>query len=157
MNGPDQKIGTILIPESGLDLTPEFIEQSIVTPNFSRVFAHLIGKAPDRGILIRATSDGSLRVVSAGTPFEYYDIFSGTSDDPYTAINTKEYSDAYNVTDFLIEAHPVKISFRNQSGVWLADKILLVGVHSIDFIHYGIKIKDRTPASNSIYEITSYR
>ncbi|MBA7607720.1 hypothetical protein ES703_14886 [subsurface metagenome] len=157
MPGPEQKIHTVLIPETGLDLSPEHIEQSIVTPDFSRVFAHLIGKADDRGILIRATSDGSLRVVSAGTPFEHYEIFSGTSDDPYTAINTKEYSEAYNVTDFLIETHPAKISFRNLQGVWLADKILLVGFHSIDFIHYGIKIKDRTPASNSVYEITSYR
>ncbi|MQY80505.1 MAG: hypothetical protein GH151_15190 [Bacteroidetes bacterium] len=157
MPGPDQKIKTVLIPESGLDLSPEFIEQSIVTPDFSRVFAHLIGKADDRGILIRATSDGSLRVVSAGVPFEYYDIFSGTSDDPYTAVNTKEYPVAYNVTDFLIETHPVKISFRNLSGIWLADKILLVGFHSIDFIHYGIKVKDRTAPNNGVYEITSYR
>ncbi|MBA7628009.1 hypothetical protein ES703_35479 [subsurface metagenome] len=157
MPGPKQKIHTVLIPETGLNLSPEHIEQSEVSPDFSRVFAHLIGKADARGILIKATSDGSLRVVSAGTPFEYYDIFSGTSDDPYTAINTKEYSVAYNVTDFLIETHPVKISFRNLSGVWLADKILLVGFHSIDFIHYGIRIKDRTAPNNGVYEITSYR
>lgn len=157
MPGPDQKIKTVLIPELGLNLSPDFIEQSIVTPDFSRVFAHLIGKADARGILIRATSDGSLRVVSAGTPFESYDVFSGTSDDPYTSVNTKEYSVAYNVTDFLIETHPAIISFRNLQGVWLADKILIVGYHSIDFIHYGIKIKDRTPGSNSVYEITSYR
>ena len=61
MPGPDQNIKTILIPEHGLELSPEFIERSIVTPNFSRVFAHLIAKADDRGILIRATSDGSAR------------------------------------------------------------------------------------------------
>ena len=70
MPGPDQKINTVLIPESGLDLSPEFIEQSIVTPDFIRAFAHLVGKADDRGILLRATSDGSLRVVSVRVPLK---------------------------------------------------------------------------------------
>jgi len=157
MNGPDQKIGTVLIPEHGLILSPEFIEQSFVSPNFSRVFAHLIAKADDRGILIRATSDGSLHVVSAGVPFETYIVFSGTGNQNYIAGNTKEYTVAYNVTDFLIETHPAKISFRNSQGVWLQDKSLPVGMHSIDFIHYGVKIKNRSGSNNTVYEITVFR
>ncbi|MBA7700159.1 hypothetical protein ES703_108868 [subsurface metagenome] len=157
MPGPEQKIKTVLIPEHGLELSPEFIEQSIVSPDFSRVFAHLIGKADDRGILIRATSDGSLRVVSAGVPFEYYIIKSGISVDAFHADDTFEFSIAYNVTDFLIETHPAIISFRNQFGVWLPEKILVVGYHSIDFINYGVRIRNRNPGSNSVYEITSYR
>lgn len=157
MPGPEQKIKTVLIPESGLDLSPEFIEQSVVSPDFSRVFAHLIGKADDRGILIRATSDGSLRVVSAGVPFEAYVVNSGTSVDAFHSDDTFEFSVAYNVTDFLIETHPAIISFKNQTGNWLPEKILVVGYHSIDFINYGIKLRNRTPGSNSVYEITSYR
>lgn len=157
MPGPDQKIGTILIPESGLDLSPEFVEQSIVTPDFSRVFAHLVGKADARGILIRATSDGSLRVVSAGVPFEAYLIYSGTSENGYVADDTFEFDFAYNVTDFLIETHPAIISFRNLQGFWLQDKILPVGMHSIDFIHYGVRLHNRTGGNNSVYEITVYR
>lgn len=157
MPGLDQKIKTPLIPEHGLILSPEFIEQSVVSPDFIRSFAHLVGKADDRGILIRATSDGSLRVVSAGVPFESYLVFSGTGDATYIAANIKEYTVAYSVTDFLIETHPAKISFRNLQGVWLPDKVLLVGYHSIDFIHYGVKIKNRSGANNVAYEITVYR
>ena len=157
MHGPDQKISTVLIPEHGLSLSPEFIEQSVVSPDFIRSFCHLVGKADDRGILIRATSDGSLRVVSAGVPFESYLIYSGAGEVNYVAANIKELTIAYNVTDFLIETHPAKISFRNLQGVWLQDKILPVGMHSIGFIHYGIKIKNRTGANNTAYEITIYR
>ncbi len=154
---PDQNILTILIPESGLDLSPEFIDQSVVGPNFSRVFAHLIGKADDRGILIRATSDGSLRVVSAGVPFEIYSINSGICVDTFHADDTFEFTTAHNVTDFLIETHPAIISFRNLAGTWLPEKILPVGMHSIDLINYGIRLRNRGAGNNCVYEITSYR
>jgi len=157
MPGPDQKIKTVLIPEHGLILSPEFIQQSVVSPDFIRSFAHLIGKADDRGILIRATSDGSLRVVSAGVPFESYLVYTGTGVATYTAANIEEFSVAYNVTDFLIESQPAHVSFRNLQGIWLPDKSLPVGFHSIDFIHYGFRIKYRTGASNTTYEITVYR
>ncbi len=157
MPGPEQKIKTVLIPESGLDLSPEFIEQSIVSPDFSRVFAHLVGKADDRGILIRATSDGSLRVVSAGVPFETYLTTPGTCENDYVAPHILEFDVAYNVSDFLIESHDAIISFRNLQGVWLQDKKLLVGMHSIDLIHYGCRIKNRVPGDDCIYEITVYR
>lgn len=157
MPGPDQKIKNVLIPEIGLVLSPEFVEESLVSPDFIRAFCHLVGKADDSGILIRATSDGSLRVVSAGVPFETYIIFSGTGNVNYIAANIKEYTVAYNVTDFLIETHPAKISFRNLQGVWLQDKSLPVGMHSIDFIHYGVKIKNRSGSNNVAYEITVYR
>lgn len=157
MPGPEQKIKTVLIPESGLDLSPEFVEQSVVSPDFSRVFAHLVGKSDNRGVLIRATSDGSLRVVSAGVPFESYLVYSGTSEDNYAAADTFEFDISYNVTDFLIETHPALISFRNLQGIWLQDKALPVGFHSIDFIHYGVRIYNRGAGNNSVYEITVYR
>jgi len=157
MPGPEQKIKTVLIPELGLDLSPEFIEQSIVTPDFSRVFAHLIGKADSRGILIRATSDGSLRVVSAGVPFEEYVVASDTCGDDYAAPHIFESEVAYNVSDFLIESFAAIISFRNRQGVWLPDKVLPVGMHSIDLIHYGIRIHNREDGDDCVYEITVYR
>ncbi|MQY77782.1 MAG: hypothetical protein GH151_01085 [Bacteroidetes bacterium] len=157
MPGPEQKIKTVLIPELGVELDPEFIQQSIVTPDFSRVFAHLIGKAADRGILIRATSDGSLKVVSAGVPFEEYLIGSGTTDDlDYVAPNIFELNVAYNVSDFLIELFPGIVSFRNSQGTWLPDKTFPVGMHSLDFIHYGVRIK-KTALGAVQYEITVYR
>ncbi|MBA7713693.1 hypothetical protein ES703_122700 [subsurface metagenome] len=157
MEEPDQKIKTVLIPELGLLLSPEFIQQSTVSPHFSRVFAHLVGKADARGVLIRATSDGSLRVVAAGVPFESYLVYSGLGNDLYIAANIKEFTVSYNVTDFLIETHPAIISFRNSLGTWQPDKSLPVGFHSIDFIHYGFKIKNRTGSSQTKYEVTIYR
>lgn len=157
MPGPQQKIGTVLIPEHGLKLSPEFIEQCVVSPDFIRAFAHLVGKADDRGILIRATSDGSLHVVSAGVPFESYLVYSGTCDVDHTVYDSEEFTIAYNVTDFLIESHPVMISFRNLQGVWLPDKVLVVGYHSIDFIHYGFRIRNRINTEDPVYEITIYR
>ncbi|MBA7642992.1 hypothetical protein ES703_50702 [subsurface metagenome] len=157
MPGPEQKIKTPLIPEHGLELSPEFIEQSVVSPDFSRVFAHIIGKADDRGILLRATSDGSLHVVSAGVPFEIYLVYSGVGAAAYDADDTFEFTVAYRVTDFLIETNPCEISFRNFQGTWLPDKVLPVGMHSIDFIHYGVRIQNRAAGPNTTYEITVYR
>ncbi|MQY79611.1 MAG: hypothetical protein GH151_10540 [Bacteroidetes bacterium] len=157
MPGPDQKIGTVLIPEHGLILSPEFIEQCVVSPDFSRVFAHLVAKADDRGILIRATSDGSLHVVTAGVPFEEYLVYSGKCNVDHAVYDTEEFEVAYNVTDFLIELHPVMFSFRNSQGIWLHDKVLPVGYHSIDFIHYGFRIRNRDAPNAPDYEITIYR
>lgn len=157
MPGPEQKIKTVLIPEIGLDLSPQFVQQSVVSPDFIRSFSYLIGKSENRGVLIRATSDGSLYVVSTGVPFELYIVFSGTTTNDYAAPNIKEYDVAYSVTDLLIEDNPAVISFRNSQGTWLADKSLPVGYHSIDFIHYGLKIKSRNTDSPSTYEVTIYR
>jgi len=157
MPGPDQKINTVLIPESGLILEPEFIQEVNVSPNFSRVLAHLVGKGNNSGVLIKSTSDGSLHVVTAGVPFEAYLVFSGTGADAFSAPNTEEFTIAYNVTDFLIETHPAIISFRNHAGTWLPEKVLPVGYHSIDFIHYGFRIRNRNAGDNTIYEITVYQ
>lgn len=156
MAGPEQIIKTALIPERGIELSPEFIEQSTVGPDFLRVFAHLIAKSPDRGVFLQATSDGSLKVVAAGVPFEYYSVFSGTGQDAYAAPNIISLDDAYNVTDLLIETHPAIVSFRNLQGAWLDDKTFPVGFHSIDFIHYGYKIRNRDAGNNTVFEITIY-
>jgi len=153
---PDQNINTILIPESGLDLIPPYAQKSIVSTDFSRVLAHLVGKGPNSGVLIRSTTDGSLRVAIAGVPFEVYIISDGTAGDAFAPGDTFEFGIAYNVTDFLIETHPAIISFQNQAGTWLPEKILPVGMHSIDLINYGIRIRNRNAGNNSVYEITSY-
>ena len=81
---PFQKINTVLIPEFGLDLVPPFVQEAQVSTDFSRVLAHLVGKGPNSGVLIRSTTDGSLRVAIAGVPFEIYVISDGT-ERPYRA------------------------------------------------------------------------
>ncbi len=157
MTGDPQKINTILIPEIGLDLEPPFVKQANVTTDFSRVLAHLVAKGPSSGVLLKSTSDGSLHVVTAGVPFDIYVINDGTALDPFSALHTFEFAVSYNVTDFLIETFPSVISFRNLAGTWLPEKILPVGMHSIDIINYGIRIRNRIPGSDCDYEITSYR
>lgn len=152
-----QKIRTVLIPESGLTLEPEFISESSVSTDFTRTLAHLVGKAANGGILIRATSDGSLHVVSAGVPFEEYITFVGVGAAAYAAPNIVIFAVAYNVTDFLIETFDAVVSFRNLAGAWLPDKILPVGMHSIDFIHYGYRIRNRVGINNTDFETTVYR
>ena len=153
----DQKINTVLIPEVGLNLAPEYVIESLVSPNFTRTLAHLVGKAANSGIMVRATSDGRLHVVTAGVPFEEYLTFTGTCANAYAPGQTHEFAVAYNVTDFLIETHPSIISFRNLAGVWLPDKIIPVGMHSVEFIHYGVRLRNRNAGFNAVYEITVYR
>ncbi len=157
MADPDQQINTVLIPEKGLSLEPEFSQQVKVSTDFSRVLAHLVGKGAASGVLIKSTSDGSLHVVSAGVPFEAYLVYSGGCLDAFATLNTEEFTIAYSVTDFLIETFPCIISFRNLAGTWLPEKILPVGYHSIDFIHYGFRLRNRNAGSNSDYEVTVYR
>jgi len=157
MSGSDQKINTALIPEVGLNLAPEFIQDVKVSSDFSRVLAHLVGKGDNSGVLIKSTSNGSLHVVSAGVPFEAYLVYNDTGADAFTAGNTEEFLTAYAVTDFLIETHPAIISFRNLAAIWLPEKVLPVGYHSIDFIHYGFRIRNRGAGDNTVYEITVYQ
>ncbi|KKM76706.1 hypothetical protein LCGC14_1377400 [marine sediment metagenome] len=157
MNEKKQAIRTVLIPESGLVLEPQHSRESFVGTDFSRVLAHLIGKTSSGGILIKATSGGSLHVVTAGVPFEIYAVNNGTAADAYNAGDTFEFATAFNVTDILVEIFAATISFRNEAGVWLGNKALPVGFHSIDFINYGIRIRNRTGGSNSVYEFTSYQ
>jgi len=157
MAGEIQKIRTILIPEDGLDLEPAYTVEAVVDTEFSRTFAHMVGKREGGTVLLRCTSDGRLLVAAAGTAYEFYDIENGTGADAYTAPNTYDQTEAWYVTDLIIETHPAEVSFRNQAGLYGADKYFPVGAYSIELIHYGMRIQNRTPGSNTVYEFTIYR
>lgn len=157
VSGIIQKIKTILIPEIGLDLQPKDVVEAEVSTDFSRTFAHLVGKGYNSGVLIRATSDGRLYVATAGVAFEVYAVENGTSLDAFNALHTYEQVHGQLVTDILIETHPAIISFRNQAHVWGDEKAIPVGVVSIDLVHYGIRVRNRNAGDNSVYEITMYR
>lgn len=152
-----QKVRTVLIPELGLDLEPEFINEFEVNTEFSRVLAHVVGRTGNRSIIIRATSDGRLLVAAAGTSMEVYAVETGDAEDAYAAADTFEFVDAQYLTDIMIETHPAQISFRNAAGIWGDDKIILVGAASIDFLHYGIRVQNRGAGNVADYEITTYR
>ena len=157
MPGIIQKIKTILIPEIGLDLEPKDVIKAEISTDFSRVIAHLVGKGTSSGVLLRSTSDGRLYVAAAGTSMEVYVVENGTAPDAYNAGNTYDQTNAMYVTDFVIETFGATVSFRNSLGVYGPDKYLPVGGFSIDIIHYGVKIQNKTPGSASVYEITMYR
>jgi len=152
-----QKIRTILIPEAGLDLEPRDVIEAEVSTTFSRVFAHLVGKGPNSGVLIRSTTDGRLHVAWAGTSMEIYAVENGNAPDAYNAGSTYDSVNAIYTTDILVETFGSTISFRNVAGIYGDDKALPVGMHSIDFIHYGIRIQNRVAFSVCVYEITTYR
>lgn len=153
----DQKVRSILLPELGLDLEPEFVREIKVGTDFSRVLAHLCARTGQRSIAIKATSDGRLMVAMAGGAAEIYAVENGDAPDAYNAGSTFEFVEAQYVTDILVEANDATVSFRNAAAVWGDDKAMPIGMASIDFIHYGIRIQNRVGLAVAEYEITTYR
>ncbi|MBA7557355.1 hypothetical protein ES705_50105 [subsurface metagenome] len=152
-----QKIRSVLIPEIGIDLEPEFLQEANVDSDFIRALAHVVGRTGDRSIMIRATSDGRLMVAAASTAMEIYVVEAGAAPDAFNAGSTFEQENAVYTTDLLIETNDATISFRNAAGVWGDDMAVPVGYFSKDLIHYGVRIQNRVGASVSAYEITTYR
>ena len=152
-----QKIRTVLLPEIGLDLEPDYTEEAQVSTDFNRSLSHVVGLVGERGIMIRATSDGRLHVASAATAMEVYLVENGNAPDAYNAGSTFEQANAIYTTDFLIETFDATISFRNSAGVWGDDMAVPVGYFSKDLIHYGVRIQNRVALSVSAYEISMFR
>jgi len=98
-----------------------------------------------------------LLVASAGTSNEVYAVENGDAEDAYAAVDTFEFVEAQYTTDFLIETFGATISFRDAANDWGDDKALPVGMHSLDFIHYGVRIQNRGAGDVCDYEITTYR
>lgn len=138
-------------------MSPPFVGQANVETEFTRVFAYLVGKGPHGGVLIRSTSDGREHVAAAGTSMEVYVVEDGTAANAFAAGNTYDQANAFYVTDILVETNPAIVSFRDQAGIYGAEKIIPVGVASIDLIHYGMRIRNRNAGFNSVYEFTIYR
>ncbi len=153
----EQKSRTILIPEIGLDLEPEFVREINVGTKFSRVLAHLCARTGQRSIALKGTSDGRLLVAMAGGAAEIYAVENGNAPDAYDGGSTFAFADAQYTTDILVETNDATVSFRNVALVWGDDKAIPIGMASIDFIHYGIRIQNRVGAAVAEYEITTYR
>lgn len=151
-----QKLKTPLIPEKGIDLEPSTIMASSVETDFIRALVHLIAQGPGNSVALRCTSDGRLHVAASGASSEIYAVENGNAPDAYNAGSTFEFATAQYITDILIETHSATISFRNAAHVWGDDKAIPLGVASIDFIHYGIRIRNRVALSVCVYEITTY-
>lgn len=152
-----QRLKSILIPEIGLDLTPEFVEEAEISTEISRSISHIVGRTGNRSIMIKATSDGRLLVAAAGSAMEIYTVETGTAPDTYDAGSTYDSANAIYVTDILVELNDLTISFRNHEGNYGDDKALLIGFTSIDLINYGIRIENRVGGVVGDYELTLYR
>ena len=84
-------------------------------------------------------------------------VHSGTAEDTYVVGNTFEDATAYKIIDILVQAFPAVISFKNDVAAWSDDKTLPVGMHSLDYENFGIKIKNLSAGDDSVFEITLYR
>jgi len=153
----NQKIKTVLIPESGLDLQPEGVIQSEVTTDFIRALSHIIGQGPSGSVVLSCTTDGRLNVAAAGGAFEVYGVENGTGADAFSGPNTYDQAIAQYITDILVETHPAIVSFRDVNGVYGDEKALPVGAYSIELVHYGMRIRNRGAGNDTIYEFTIYR
>ena len=152
-----QKIKTFLIPESGLDLEPKYVETAEVETDFTRTFSHLVAKTTQGSVILRGTSDGRLLVATAGGAFEIYGTENGTAADAFNAPNTYDQVNAFYVTDILVETHPAIVSFRDVNGVYGDEKRIPVGFSSLDLVHYGMRIRNRGAGNDAVYEFTIYR
>jgi len=153
----NQKIKTVLIPEIGLNLEPSHVMKSEVETDFTRALAHLVCQSPAGPVMVRGTTGGNLTTATVGIAFETYVVEAGNAPNAYDGPNTFDQVDPFYVTDVLIEAFDATVQFRNQAGMWGDAKAFPVGFYSIDFMHYGMRIQNRVPASVAVYEFTIYR
>lgn len=152
-----QKVKSILIPEIGLDVVPESVVEAEISTDFSRTLAHLAARTGNRSILIKATTDGRLLVASGGTAYEIYDVEDGDAPDAYDAPNTYEQTEAWYVTDIIVETFAAEVSFRDSEANWGGDIYLPVGAYSIDLVHYGMRVQNHVALSVAAYWFTVYR
>lgn len=152
-----QKIKTILIPEKGLVLEPEYVQEAEVETDFTRTIAHLAAQSRGNSVILECTTDGRLFVAAAPGAFEIYGVENGVAANAFSAPNTYDQVLAQYVTDILIETNPAIVSFRDVNGVQGDEKVVPVGFSSIDLVHYGMRIRNRNAGFNAVYEFTIYR
>lgn len=153
----DQNLRSIIIPEIGLNLDPPTIREIHVATDFIRAISHLAAKGTTTAVMLRCTTAGALHVAGTGTANEIYACEEGTAADSYTAPNTYAFTNAVNVIDILIETFGALVSFQDSGSLWGDDKRIPVGFFSFDLVANGIKIRNRTPGSNAVYQVTTFR
>ena len=154
---PNQKIKIPLIPEIGLTLEPEQVQEIYVTEEFNRTLSHMVALNAKRGVMLKATSSGSLHVASTGSGLEIYQVDSGDAEDTFAAADTFEYAQADEQCKILIEDFEAEVQFQNSSGTWGDTIPLKVGSHSYDFVIWGIRFQNRFAGSVAQYYYTGLR
>jgi len=153
-----QVVDTVLLPELGLNLDPEFVKKILVSTDFTRTIAHLAARTGTRSVMLTATTDGRLHVAWAGTAMETYIVEAeAATPDVFDAGSTHIQVEPIYLTDILIETNEATIQFYDVNGNWGDNISLPVGFHSRDFVHYGIRIQNRIALAIGAYEIVMYR
>jgi len=142
------------------DLTqdPSQIRRWFVDNVFRRSLSYLVGFDGDtKARILRCTTSGLLKTAPTTTGLEDYTVKTGTGADTYTAGNTYTFTVGYSRWDILIEDNDAVISWSDEAGTWGGDVILTLGWHSIDLVKWGIRIKNRTAAANTTYQIVAFK
>jgi len=142
----------------GLRQFPSKIRDWFTSNIIQRAAAFLFAFTEEgKSVRLRATADGKLKVVSASAGFTDYDVFTGDALDDYDPTTTYEFTKPYSRIDLLIEDNDAVVSFKKENGTWGKDLTIKQGYHSIDFVLYGVRVKNRTAGAVAKYEITVYR
>jgi len=154
----DRKILQHNLRNTDLLLRPEEVREIWTDNYYRRSLSLLEAWAESEAKLLRCTRQGVLKVAITGAGLEEYVVETGTGEDDYTSSNTYHFDEQYSRWDILLEDYDAVISFRNKTDTdWLDDMILTSGWHSIDFVSYGIRIKNRVSGENVSYQIVAYR
>jgi len=154
----ERKILQNTLRNPDLHLRPDEVREIFTDNYYRRGISLLEGWSETEARLLRCTKSGILKVATTGGGFEEYVVETGMGSDSYTTDNTYLYDIQYNRWDLLLEDYDAIISFRNKTNTdWLEDMILTAGWHSLDFVSYGIRIKNRISGQNVTYQIVAYR
>lgn len=151
-----QKLKTVFIPESDIDLVPETVEIVNVETDIIRAFSYILGKCGNKRIFLECTSGGILKAATTGTIYETNEGFDDTCADAWSAAlgltGIPQYLEIWTRT-FGMEIQ------RSVDGVVWQDAIWLE-VNSYYEIHAStmeLRVRNAVPGSNATYRIQAWR
>lgn len=151
-----QILKTIMIPEEGLVLEPESVQEVLVETDIIRAFAYLFGKSGDKRVSLECTLGGILKVTSTGTIFEDNEGFAGTAADAWSAAlgltGVPQYLEIWTRT-FGMEVQRSTDGIVYQDAIWLE----VNSYYEINASTMELRIRNAVPGSNATYRIQCWR
>lgn len=145
-----------LLP-SELNPNPARVRQWSLRNRLQYALSLLAGKHLNNIRILRSRNDGVLLVADVGAGFENYLVYSGTTANVYTGSNVIEPPSVISRWDILVEDADVIVSWKDKNNaVWLQERPLLIGFHSIDLALPAIRIKSRVIDNPARYTIVCY-
>lgn len=145
-----------LLPES-LNPQPNRVRRWSLRNRLQYTLSLIVGKHLNNVRVLRARNDGVLLVADVGAGFENYLVWSGTTANDYIDDNVIEVGFVISRWDILVEDADVIVSWKDKNNaVWLQERPLLIGFHSIDLALPAIRIKSRVIDNPARYTIVGY-